>query len=516
MGGGGRLTPAQERAAARLQAAAASHPVVQLVAGGGPALRPGFGLSRVLREYVAMPPAARYLGVGHGLVGGAAELLRSAEAAWAAGAQVVVVDDIDLAAHPQKVYSNRLSAGGKAGESMGFTRAASEPILLLKALADSAAAVPGRSFVFRAYEEHFSRFMGVPFCVQLEPMDADDYAHLLTEWLGPAGRAVDAQAIFSRFPSLTPAELRVACASPRSGTGSRKVKDVTTTDVLDSIGEQLGESHGAIRLEEVEKVDLATMPGLGDILDVLEKQLIVPFERGLAGTATEHAEPKAGVLLFGPPGVGKTSVGRALAHRLKGKVFRVREVWALRDLVETFARAEANAPSCVFFDDIDVLLHRSKVAWGGGEMFRFLLSKMDGMTSYRARNGKHVTIVMTCESPKTLPEALIRSGRIELWLKLERPKGRQRLEILRKLTGDSPAPEVRDIPLGDLRTVADRTEEFSPADLRRIVKDTVNALAFERSKGRTPAPAGELLEQAAEDLRKMRDEVESFMKQLYH
>jgi len=87
---------------------------------------------------------------------------------------------------------------------------------------------------------------------------------------------------------------------------------------------------------------------------------------------------------------------------LKGNAFRVREVWVWRDFVETFMRAEANAPSYAFFDDIDVLLHRSKVAWGH---FRFL-SKMDGMTSYRVKNGKHLTIVMTCESPKVLPEAL--------------------------------------------------------------------------------------------------------------
>ena len=521
-------TPTQARVIGELMAAAEVHPVVQLVAGGGPALTPGFGHSMVLRMFHQAssrawgPPDApgrpRFLGVAEGLAaGGAAGLLRAAESAWAAGAKVVVVDDIDLAACPSKIYSNRLgSTGGKAGESMGFTRAAAEPVMLLKALADLAASVPKRCLVFRAFEEHFSRFMGTPFVVSLPPMEAPDYAHLLRRWL-PVDCVVNAKDIFSRFPSLTPAELRVACAALSTELMPERMKGKvpSTEHVVESISTHLGEAHGAIRLEDVEAVDLNAMPGLDKGVEVLEKQLIVPFEKGLEGTA--HAEPKAGVLLFGPPGVGKTSIGRALAHRLKGKVFRVREVWALRDLVETFARAEANAPSVVFFDDIDVLLHRSKVAWGGGEMFRFLLSKMDGMTSYRAKNGKHVTIIMTCESPKTLPEALVRSGRIELWLKLERPTGRQRWEILQKLAGECPEPELRDVPAKELRAIADRTEEFSPADLRRCVKDAVNALAFQRAKGhQPPQAAGELLEAAAEDLRKMRDHVDSFMKQIYH
>ncbi len=61
------------------------------------------------------------------------------------------------------------------------------------------------------------------------------------------------------------------------------------------------------------------------------------------------------------------------------------------------------------------------MAWGsqGSEIFRFLLSKMDGMgTNLTSASAKRVVVVMTCESPKSLPDALIRSGRIELWCKM--------------------------------------------------------------------------------------------------
>lgn len=246
------------------------------------------------------------------------------------------------------------------------------------------------------------------------------------------------------------------------------------------------------------------------------------------------SDPKSGVLLFGPPGTGKTSIGRALAHRMKGKMFMVKEIFLMKQLQETFARAEACAPSVVFFDDIDVLLHRSKVAWSGGEVFRFLLSKMDGLCSGKdSDKNRFVTIIMTCESPRSLPEALIRSGRIELWLKLEHPKAKQRAVILenllrresRSINGAKSLPELADVDLKTIRKVANKTEDFSAADLRRLVKDTRNMLAYREAK-KTSAKSdeqgeegeegvGETLEKAVENLRRMRDEVESFMRQMY-
>jgi len=298
-----------------------------------------------------------------------------------------------------------------------------------------------------------------------------------------------------------------------------------------------GESHGSLPLDKVDKVNLTGMPGLKQIMQQLETQLIQPFENYMDPNSP-FSDPKAGVLLFGPPGTGKTSIGRYLAHRLIGKMFMVREMFLWKQLQETFAKAEACAPSVIFFDDIDVLLHRHKVAYGGGELFRFLLSKMDGMISgSNSKQGKKknfVTIIMTCESPKSLPDALIRSGRIELWLKTEYPKGKQRLEILKKLIQEQAAQggnQLLDISERRLRQIADRTEDFSPADLRRVIKDCRNMLASQEAKKRkldasqrtedegnaeaqTPA-ADEVLEKAVEDLRKMRNEVEFFMKQMY-
>ena len=353
--------------------------------------------------------------------------------------------------------------------------------------------------------------MGVAFPVVLPVFRAEDYEFFFSRWLAqsaPVAADFDYEEVFKAFPSLTPAEIRVACVPAAAGPPGA---EWTTAAVLANVEERLGGAHGAVQLSKVEKIDLARMPGLDKAMEILEEQVVHPFE----STAADGAEPKAGVLLYGPPGTGKTSIGRALAHRMPGRLFTVKEMFLYKELVETFAKAEACAPSVIFFDDIDVLLHRSKVAWGGGGIFRFLLSKMDGMSSYRAANGKSVTIIMTCESPKTLPDALIRSGRIELWVKLEYPGNRKRLAILEKLCAEERLEAMRGITAKELKYVADRTEDFSPADLRRVVKDTTNALAYRKAKGKKDKKAGDLLETSVENLRRMRDEVESFMKQLY-
>merc|ERR1719189_2508082 len=219
--------------------------------------------------------------------------------------------------------------------------------------------------------------------------------------------------------------------------------------------------------------------------------------------------PKRGVLLYGPPGTGKTTIGRALAHRLKGRFFMIRELLLYKDMFEVFAQARAVAPSVVFFDDIDVLLG----GWNGlvegargHDLTRFLLSQMDGLCTTPE---SQVVVVMAAADAKCLPPAILRSGRIELWLKLEKPRARERKAMLQKYVEQAQksavvgAPDLLRAPL-DLDEVTTMCEGFVPADLRRLVSDARNIAAADAMK----KSGGEYLKEAASDLREMKEEVD--------
>ncbi|QDZ24160.1 AAA ATPase [Chloropicon primus] len=487
------LSPTQAEAKDKILRAKAQ-PVIKF------ALRPGFGTTTIFRflarteeKDVGLLSVEDVLNSGSPLDLGAVWQL--AVSMWK-DKHFLLVDTLDLVALPSEISLPDV------GRSSSQPRTQPEPVTLLKALADHAI-LHKKSLVFSCVQENTSTntFLGSPLIITSDSYTVGDYAFFLSQFATGEEPLLPLPAeVFRSFPQLSPAELRVLSHGDSE------------------ISAKLHESHGAVDLKKVERVNMETMPGMQEKMKILEEQVCLPMEN-VHKPGSMFAEPKRGVLLFGSPGTGKTSIGRWMAHRLKGRLFMVREMHLWKGLQETFSKAEASAPSVVFFDDIDVLLHRSKVAWGGGsEMFRFLLSKMDGMTSSKDKDNKHVTIVMTCESPKSLPDALIRSGRIELWLKLEYPMAKDRAKILTKyLSASEKCPALGKVSKQKIDQIANRTEDFSAADLRRCVKDCQNILASSHSQsGEEEQDPGKVLEKAVHDLRKMRDEVESFMKQMYH
>jgi len=274
-------------------------------------------------------------------------------------------------------------------------------------------------------------------------------------------------------------------------------------------------ADSAVKTEEVEHMDLAELPGMTKIVRVLETHVLFPILNPQVAKQ-QGLTPKRGVLLYGPPGTGKTTVGRALAHRLQGRFFMIRELLLYKDIFEVFAQARAVAPSVVFFDDIDVLLGGlNGLVEGarGHDLTRFLLSQMDGLCT---NSEAQVVVVMAAADAKFLPPAILRSGRIELWLKTEKPKTKERkamlqhyVETANRSAGEGTTELLRP-PLG-LEEVVRACEDFVPADIRRIVSDARNAAAADGAK-----KSGEsYLHEAAEDLRAMKDDVEGLIGRMY-
>src|SRR5262249_45110472 len=115
-----------------------------------------------------------------------------------------------------------------------------------------------------------------------------------------------------------------------------------------------------VSLDEVQAVTWKDLKGMDDVIEALEAKIALPFEN--AALASElDLKPKRGVLLVGPPGTGKTTIGRALAHRLKGKFFLI-DGTVIDDTSDFFAtlrgvfdKAKRNAPAVIFIDDTDLL-----------------------------------------------------------------------------------------------------------------------------------------------------------------
>ena len=191
-----------------------------------------------------------------------------------------------------------------------------------------------------------------------------------------------------------------------------------------------------------------------------------------------------GVLLVGPPGTGKTLLARAVAGEAKVPFFSLSgsefvEMFVgvgaarVRDL---FAQADAKAPCIVFIDELDALGKvRSQSPVGSHEereqTLNQLLSEMDGFDARKA-----IIIMAATNRPEVLDPALLRPGRFDRQVLVDKPDVNGREEVLKI--------HVRNVTLGadvNLRTVASRTAGFAGADLANLVNEAA-LLAARRDK----------------------------------
>jgi transitional endoplasmic reticulum ATPase len=250
-----------------------------------------------------------------------------------------------------------------------------------------------------------------------------------------------------------------------------------------------------IRIEQIEELSFDGLPGAEHIAAKLETHIILPLENPKLAQELD-LKPKRGVLLYGPPGSGKTSIGRALAHRMKGKFFLIDGTIktepppqffnALKSIIHT---AEQHSPCVLFIDDADVLFDIPHITG----FARYLLTFLDGMESQSA--GK-VCLMMTAMDVRKVPAAILRSGRVELWLETRLPDLETRARILRRWT-DHGLPGHEAV---DYQAVATKAERFNPADLRRVVADAKALFAVDEKYGRPLGSADHYLEQAIVDL----------------
>jgi ATP-dependent 26S proteasome regulatory subunit len=144
----------------------------------------------------------------------------------------------------------------------------------------------------------------------------------------------------------------------------------------------------------------------------------------------------------------------------------------------------------IFIDDSDVIFEDSSEHG----LYRYLLTMLDGLESNSAGG---VCVMMTAMDVGSLPPAMVRSGRIELWLETRLPEADARVSILRGRLEGLPEP----LASVDSAWLADQSEGLTGADLKRVVEDGKVLFAYDKSRGGPMRSAEEYFVRAIETVR---------------
>jgi transitional endoplasmic reticulum ATPase len=226
--------------------------------------------------------------------------------------------------------------------------------------------------------------------------------------------------------------------------------------------------------EEV-AVGSVTLDDVGDMVETkqaLTEAVLWPLQHPDT-FARLGVDPPRGVLLYGPPGCGKTFVVRALAssgrlsvHAVKGAELMDKWLGASEKAVrELFRRARDSAPSLVFLDEVDALAPRRGQSVDSGATDRVvaaLLTELDGIDPLR-----DVVVLGATNRPDLIDPALLRPGRLEKLVFVEPPDAQARRDILRASGKSIPlSPEVK------LDEIADELEGYSAADCVALLRES--------------------------------------------
>lgn len=205
-----------------------------------------------------------------------------------------------------------------------------------------------------------------------------------------------------------------------------------------------------------------------DLIEVVEWPLKNPevFQR-------MGVRPPKGILLYGPPGCGKTLLARAVATESEANFITIKgpEVFSKwvgeseKAIREVFRKGRMAAPSVIFFDEFDSLVPRRGMGFADSgvteRVISQLLTEMDGIITL-----EDVVVIAASNRPDIVDPAVLRPGRFDRLIYVPEPDEKARLEILKLYTKDMPL--AKDV---DIKNLASQTKSYSGADLEGLCRE---------------------------------------------
>ncbi|CEP60556.1 putative AAA family ATPase RIX7 LALA0_S01e13630g [Lachancea lanzarotensis] len=233
----------------------------------------------------------------------------------------------------------------------------------------------------------------------------------------------------------------------------------------------------------VPDVSWSNIGALNKIRVELNMAIVQPIKRPELYEKVGISAP-AGVLLWGPPGCGKTLLAKAVANESRANFISIKGPELLnkyvgeseRSIRQVFTRARASVPCVIFFDELDALVPRrdASLSESSSRVVNTLLTELDGLND---RQG--IFVIGATNRPDMIDAAMLRPGRLDKTLFIELPNFEEKLDIIKTLTRTNGTPLADDV---DLEAVIreESCRNFSGADLAALVRES-SVLALKRS-----------------------------------
>lgn len=307
-----------------------------------------------------------------------------------------------------------------------------------------------------------------------DPKLSLDRAHILLD-SGRTGEAAEAySAAIAADPALKDDELDAKLAPKQAFAGSNVVslrgpRAASTEEDLGAPGNRLGR----------EPKTFADVGGLDEVKKDISRKIIQPFKNPSLFSKFKR-KAGGGVLLYGPPGCGKTMIARATAGEVGAAFFSIEIAEVLdmyigqseKRLANVFENARTAKPSVLFFDEIEALAARRRFGHAdhGASLVSTFLNELDGVNA----SNDGILVLAATNTPWAIDNAFRRPGRFDRVIFIPPPDREARQAILAMAMKDRPQEAV------NLEPIAQATSGFSGADLVGLIEEACD-FAIEES-----------------------------------